>query len=80
MNLSVSNIAWSAEEDESVYSLLRELGVSRLEIAPTRLWSSPAEYGGPRNSDQELSYKNVVGKERKLQNRNHENESQKKKT
>lgn len=43
MNLSVSNIAWSAEEDESVYSLLRELGVSRLEIAPTRLWSSPAE-------------------------------------
>ncbi|MCI8853170.1 MAG: sugar phosphate isomerase/epimerase [Lachnospiraceae bacterium] len=38
MNLSVSNIAWSSEMDEAVYSLLQKLGFTGLEIAPTRIF------------------------------------------
>lgn len=38
MKLAVSNIAWKAEDDATAYAMLRELGVQRLEIAPTRFW------------------------------------------
>ena len=38
MNLSVSNIAWQAEDDETVYSLMRAYGFCGLEIAPTRIF------------------------------------------
>lgn len=37
MKLSASNIAWSTEEDEKVYNLLKEYGFKGLEIAPNRL-------------------------------------------
>jgi sugar phosphate isomerase/epimerase len=37
MKLSISNIAWSRNEDEVVYELMKEHGFSGLEIAPTRL-------------------------------------------
>ncbi len=37
MNLSISNIAWVAENDKIVYEMMRELGYSGLEIAPTRI-------------------------------------------
>lgn len=36
--LSISNIGWSAEQDEEVYSLLKEYGFMGLEIAPTRIF------------------------------------------
>lgn len=38
MKLSISNIAWPAEQDGAVYAALREVGVTALELAPTRIW------------------------------------------
>ena len=38
MKLSISNIAWSLENDESMYAFLADHGFSGLEIAPTRLF------------------------------------------
>ena len=38
MKLSISNIAWSIEDDESMYSYLNQVGFSGLEIAPTRIF------------------------------------------
>ena len=38
MKLSISNIAWSKENDDKVYEFMRELGYSGLEIAPTRIF------------------------------------------
>ncbi len=44
MKLAISNIAWSAEEDASVYALMRQYGYTGLEIAPTRfLGAAPYE-------------------------------------
>lgn len=37
MKLSVSNIAWQAEEDAAAYNLMKRYGYSGLEIAPTRI-------------------------------------------
>lgn len=37
MNLSVSNIAWSVDEDLAAYSILRTHQVSHIEVAPTRI-------------------------------------------
>jgi sugar phosphate isomerase/epimerase len=37
LKLSISNIAWTAEDDELVISRLPEYGVEGLEIAPTRI-------------------------------------------
>ena len=38
MNLSISNIAWTAPMDAKVYRLMRQYGFSALEIAPTRVF------------------------------------------
>lgn len=38
MRLAISNIAWEASHDAEVYALLRERGVTGIEVAPTRLW------------------------------------------
>jgi sugar phosphate isomerase/epimerase len=38
MLLSISNIAWSAEHDDEMYSFLRDSGFAGLEIAPTRIF------------------------------------------
>lgn len=39
MNLSISNIAWSAESDELVYEIMKKNKANGLEIAPTRIFS-----------------------------------------
>ena len=45
MKLSVSNIAWSLENDESVYHEMQRLNFSGLEIAPTRIFTvNPYEH------------------------------------
>jgi sugar phosphate isomerase/epimerase len=45
MNLSFSNIAWSPEYDEEMYTFLSNNGYTGLEIAPTRLFPDrPYEY------------------------------------
>ena len=38
MDLSISNIAWSADVDGAVYEAMGQLGYSGLEIAPTRIF------------------------------------------
>ncbi|SHI33128.1 Sugar phosphate isomerase/epimerase [Butyrivibrio fibrisolvens DSM 3071] len=38
MKLSISNIAWTAENDEVVYKMMKDKGFSGLEIAPTRIF------------------------------------------
>jgi len=40
MRIGVSNIAWTPEEDEAALDLFTFLGVTALEIAPTRYWPS----------------------------------------
>ena len=45
MKLSISNIAWTPEQDQEILSHIRRQGFSGLEIAPTRLFSeSPYEH------------------------------------
>ncbi|GFI21530.1 hypothetical protein IMSAGC011_00301 [Lachnospiraceae bacterium] len=41
MKLSISNIAWTAEEDEKMYALMHRYGYSGLEIAPTHFFAEP---------------------------------------
>lgn len=38
MKLSISNIAWSAEDDFEMYDFLKKVNFSGLEIAPTRIF------------------------------------------
>lgn len=38
MKLSISNIAWAAENDAVMYQFLKETGFNGLEIAPTRIY------------------------------------------
>lgn len=38
MKLSISNIAWSTEHDDTMYQLLKDNGFDGLEIAPTRIF------------------------------------------
>ena len=40
MKLAISNIAWTAEEDEQVYAMMRRYGYTGLEIAPTRFFET----------------------------------------
>jgi D-psicose/D-tagatose/L-ribulose 3-epimerase len=42
VRLGISNIAWPAECDADVARELRELGVSAVEVAPTRRWPDPS--------------------------------------
>lgn len=40
MKLAISNIAWTAQEDDQVYALMRKYGYTGLEIAPTRFFEN----------------------------------------
>jgi D-psicose/D-tagatose/L-ribulose 3-epimerase len=42
VNLAVSNIAWLPEEDAAAFDILQALGISQLELAPSRRWPDPA--------------------------------------
>jgi D-psicose/D-tagatose/L-ribulose 3-epimerase len=41
MKLAVSNIAWTNEEEQETAELLKQLGISHIEIAPTKKWQDP---------------------------------------
>ncbi|MCP5462246.1 MAG: sugar phosphate isomerase/epimerase [bacterium] len=41
--LAISNIAWPLSEDKNVASVLKEYGVSGIEIAPTKVWQNPID-------------------------------------
>ena len=40
MKLSISNIAWDAKDDATVYAMMRKYGYTGLEIAPTRIFET----------------------------------------
>jgi D-psicose/D-tagatose/L-ribulose 3-epimerase len=42
-DLAVSNIAWTNEEEFAAADKLRELGVTKIEIAPTKKWEDPTK-------------------------------------
>jgi sugar phosphate isomerase/epimerase len=42
VNLAVSNIAWPIPEQDRVLAALRDLGVSAVEVAPTKLFPDPS--------------------------------------
>lgn len=43
MKLSISNIAWTKEEDEAIYKLMRQYSYRGIEISPSRIWNNPTE-------------------------------------
>lgn len=43
MNLAVSSIAWTQEEEPEVAKKLQSLGVKFVELAPTKLWDDPTK-------------------------------------
>ena len=43
MKIAISNIAWPIEADAAIADVLVELGVSGIEIAPTKMWPAPLE-------------------------------------
>lgn len=43
MRLSISNIAWDLGEDDLVIPLLKNMGISEIEIAPTKFWERPLQ-------------------------------------
>lgn len=43
MNLSISNIAWPAEQDSAVAEILAENDVTGIEVALTKIWSQPLD-------------------------------------
>jgi D-psicose/D-tagatose/L-ribulose 3-epimerase len=45
VKLAVSNIAWRREDDAEVAEVLREFGVTGVEIAPTAVWETPLTAG-----------------------------------
>ena len=51
MNLAISNIAWSPNENDLIFSILREKGVKGVEIAPTLFWPNPTLASRPEIED-----------------------------
>lgn len=43
MKLAISNIAWPTDQDAAVAEVLHHLGVTGVEIAPTKIWPAPLE-------------------------------------
>lgn len=41
MKLAISSIAWHPHEEAAVAALMQELGVTGVEVAPTKIWASP---------------------------------------
>lgn len=41
MKLAISNLAWNSRDDIPVARLLQSIGVSGVELAPTKVWASP---------------------------------------
>ena len=40
MRLAVSNIAWEKHDDPKILKILKDHGVSGIEIAPTKIWNN----------------------------------------
>jgi sugar phosphate isomerase/epimerase len=56
MRLAVSNIAWPADQDAAVAGVLRDLGVTGIEVAPTKVWPRPLDATLPQVEDYRASW------------------------
>lgn len=45
MKLAISNIAWSATEEDTVAGVMQAMKITGVEIAPTKIWPSPLAAG-----------------------------------
>lgn len=61
MKLAISNIGWTAENDEYVYARMNEYGFTGLEIAPTRIFPENPYYDPGRAQEWARSMKSVYG-------------------
>ena len=43
MELALSSIAWTNDEETAIAEKMRELGIKHVEIAPTKLWKDPTQ-------------------------------------
>jgi len=43
MNVSISNIAWKNEEEAAIAAILRERGITGVDVAYTKYWASPTD-------------------------------------
>src|SRR3989338_419933 len=41
MNVSISNIAWEASENEQVVALLKQYRITSVDLAPSKIWANP---------------------------------------
>jgi D-psicose/D-tagatose/L-ribulose 3-epimerase len=41
MKITISNIAWQMEEEKAIADVMQEMEIKGVEIAPTKVWSSP---------------------------------------
>jgi D-psicose/D-tagatose/L-ribulose 3-epimerase len=41
MKIAISNIAWQSHEEKAIAYFMQQLGIEGVEIAPTKIWSSP---------------------------------------
>lgn len=41
MRLCISNLAWAPEDDSSVADVMRDWGITHVELAPTKVWRDP---------------------------------------
>ncbi|MCL1464402.1 sugar phosphate isomerase/epimerase family protein [Argonema galeatum] len=41
MKIAISNIAWQVHEEEAIASLMQNLNITGVEVAPTKMWNSP---------------------------------------
>ena len=41
MKLAISNLAWSSLDDEVIARLLQSMGITGVELAPTKIWEDP---------------------------------------
>ena len=58
MKLAVSNIAWAHADEERVLGVLRDEGISGVEIAPTRIWPGWRGAGGEAARQAKQFYRN----------------------
>lgn len=59
MRLSISNIAWPYSENEVYLKIVKDLGCSAIEIAPSRIWPEPVK----STLSERISFANSVKKQ-----------------
>ncbi len=61
MNLSISNIAWAAENDNEIFEIMKNSGFIGLEIAPTRIFPEQPYAVLDRARDWAIELRNIDG-------------------